>query len=172
VCLASAGRRRELPLRRLYRADGLRPHRLAADELITALRVPRSVGEGCLTCTVPVRWQPWGESGFPSVCGALRVDVDRGGADARVLDVLAVVQGIAPRPRVLSQLAELRGATLQDPGLADTLARLVHAGCPHVDTLAPDPEFRRHALAVAMKRGWLEVTRSLAAAAAPAAAAP
>jgi 4-hydroxybenzoyl-CoA reductase subunit beta len=155
LVLAGPGGARELPLAGYYRADGAHHVARADDELATEVRLPLPDGP---RRTAYVKWRPRRAIDYPLVSVALRLDLDREGEGALVLDARIVAAVLATKPRVV--MASVGGLRLDDPRLPSRMADAVHEQCRPLPNVPYDPDYRRRLLRVLTRRAVEALARA------------
>ena len=146
IVLASAQGRREVPLARYYRADGMRHVAREPSEIAVELRLPLPQGA---RRTAYVKWRPRASIDFPLVSVALRFDLD---PRSQVVSASIVAGALGSRPRIVALPPEVVGSALRDPALATRAAGAVWEQCKPLANLRHDAEHRRDVARVLVRR--------------------
>jgi 4-hydroxybenzoyl-CoA reductase subunit beta len=162
VTLASPSGTREIALAGLFSGAGIRPLALAADEILTAVRIPP------LPPTAAISYQKLrlrDTIDYPLAGVSAFLVVDGGSAGARCREARLVLSAVGPRPVLVEEAGEaLRGEDLT-PQRRDEAAGLVQRRARPVANAASSPSYRRemvrvlarHALARALERAQEQV---------------
>ena len=143
--LLSAEGERSLPLRDLYRFNGMDHLKLQPGELLTHVVVPLP-GPGFRGSYQKLRRR--GSIDFPQLGVAIAARFD--GNDLAALDV--VVGAVNPQPRAVSGLDGYVGRPLDDAAIAAIAERVVKATRPN-EAVAGDPDWRRRMAGIYAARG-------------------
>lgn len=145
VTLTSTRGTRTIPLAELYVADGKKHLTLAADELLTEVRVPAPPA-GTRSGYVKVRSRA--AIDFPALSIALVLTR----TDRTVTRLSIVVGALGARPRAVDGLEALaHGKPLDEPTIA-AVAERARAACHPLDNVDVDPGWRRDVLPVHVRR--------------------
>ncbi len=147
--LGPAGRR-EIALDDFFVADGIRNHRLAEGEILTAVRVPPPAA-GHRGAYGKLRER--GSIDFPLLGVAVRLDLDDAG---RVLDADVVLTALAARPRRVSGAAALlRGVPAAGDALDEAARAVADAArrqCRALPNVPGDHDWRGEMVPVYVRR--------------------
>jgi len=144
VELASVRGTRAVPVGDFFVADGVRNTVRAADEVVTAVRVPRPPA-GVRTAFEKLRLR--GAIDFPLLNAALALEL----AGDAVASMTLVVSGLGARPRVVAGLDKLAG-TSAGPDLVAAVAARAFDQCHPLESSTVDPEWRRAMVPVLVRR--------------------
>ncbi len=149
--LAGPGGTRRLPLAGFFSADGARPLRLAAGELLAAVLLP---GESAGWRGAYRKFRVRGSIDYPLAGLALALQIERG----RIRQGRAALTAVHPAPVLIAGAeALLAGADPRDPQLAGELARLARQAAKPLSTSSLTPAYRRDILAVYARRALAEL---------------
>jgi xanthine dehydrogenase small subunit len=150
---------RELPLESFY--TGYRQNRLAADEIVAWVKVPRSLkpytlagsgGEWTRVYKVSKRF----DDDISAVCLAMRLQIDRG----RIVDARIGAGGVAATPaRAWDTEAALVGQSWEADTVRQAMKALAAEFHPISDMRA-SADYRRRVLTNLLWRGWLDSQQS------------
>ena len=149
----SARGKRVIPIDDLWKPDGIVNKRVESDEVLTRIHLPLRA-EGHRGAYGKLRDR--GAIDFPLLGVAVRLDLDPGGA---VSDADVVLVALAARPvRVRAAAPELSGTRPGEEGFAqaaESVARAAHRQCTPLPNVPGDHEYRKHMVAVYVRRTLL-----------------
>jgi 4-hydroxybenzoyl-CoA reductase subunit beta len=142
--------RREVPIDEFWLADGIYNKKLARDEILVDVRIPR-MPDGHHGAYGKLRER--GSIDFPLLGVAVRLDADSGGHIGHADVVLTALQA---RPiRIRSAVGLLAGTVIGAPSFADAVratARAAHAQCHPLPNIPGDHDYRREMIPVYVAR--------------------
>ncbi len=152
VELVSPRGRREIPLGELYVNDGLVRLTKAADEILTAIRVP-AANAGWSGTYRKLRIRQSIDYPLAGVAVVMRKRADGACAEARI-----GLTAVNPAPKLIAAAERLSGQAY-DAALVDDVAReSIRVGKP-LKTSASTMEYRRHMIQVFVRRALTELWR-------------
>ncbi len=147
VKLSSPRGERVMKLEAFYVADGIANTVIAADELLTEVRIPKPEGKvvaGYLKLRIRAAID------YPALCVAVAARLDAGG---KIADVKMVISALAARPHPVKRLEAFVGRVL-DEATINELAQVAHKQCHPLTNINVDPAWRREMIPVFVRRAW------------------
>jgi 4-hydroxybenzoyl-CoA reductase subunit beta len=142
--------RRQVPIEQFWTSDGIRHHRLEDDEILAAIRIPKTPA-GHRGAYGKLRDR--GAIDYPLLGVAVRLDLDDDGKVQRT-DVCVTALAAAPR-RVKSADASLQGTRPGTPAFAgqvDAVADAAFRQCHPLENIPGDADWRREMVRVYVRR--------------------
>ncbi len=150
--LVSVAGERTVPVEELFVADGIHNTVLEPGEIVTRVRVPLP-SAGVRMAFRKLR--PRSSIDFPVLNLAVSAELEGG----RIRGVRLVVSGLGSRPREVTGLEELEGASLDDEAV-EAIALQAHKQCRPLTNSIVDPEWRRAMVPVYVRRALDELSAS------------
>jgi len=152
--IAGPAGERSLPINEFFTSDGIWNRRLARDELVVAIRIPRPDAD------VRVAFQKLRARNaidFPLANLAVAVRLD-GAARVKALRMVASAMGAYPRR--VGKVEEAAVGNALGPGVIDAIAEQAFRQCHPLDNLTVDKEWRRAMVPVMVRRALREIAAS------------
>ena len=142
---------RTLPLDQFYVADGIKNHILEADDVLTAIRIPRRSQRAGMSRQGYAKLRHRNAIDYPLLSVGVRIDVD----DTNTVTAMrCVVSALQARPFAVKCDAFV-GRTFDDELIADLKASAFAKSAP-VKNIADDPAWRKDMVPVLVERACAE----------------
>jgi len=146
VALVGPGGSRSVPVRDFFVADGVRNTRRAADEIVTAVRIPLA---SAARRTGYAKLRQRRSIDFPLLTVAVAAELED---DGQVRSLCGAVTGLGARPRELTGWQDIAVGRPLDDELVDALAERAHRQCHPLENMIMDAEWRRAMVPVFVRR--------------------